>query len=422
MKNITLVLTLLLFVNNLFSQWELKADLSYQYPPLTFNVGKICFTSAQNGYYWLTAGGIHYASYDIMRTVNGWQSNTLVYSQGGNYNQYYIRDMVFINDTIGYKLSGYGPFLGIDKTVNGGSEWTTVANNTSMYLGIALSYPSEDLGFYLRSVGGSPNFQVVASDHGSCSIIDFSENFVNASYINFINDSTGFLFCRDTLQNYVCMRTTDAAATWNFVLSDSLNSFSELHFPTDQIGYLAANNGRAYKTTDGGVTWNQLTTSNNRKLNSVFFLDEDFGFFAGDSGLILRTINGGQNWTIDSTFTKDSIKKVFFADSLTGYFATSTNKIFKTGFVGIPENILTEEKTESIILFPNPADNYISLKNSQKLQRASIKIFSNQGKEVSTLVNWVSDSKLDISKLASGLYFLQISTTNKVLTGRFIKK
>jgi hypothetical protein len=83
---------------------------------------------------------------------------------------------------------------------------------------------------------------------------------------------------------------------------------------------------------------------------------------------------------------------------------------------------LTEEKLESITLFPNPADDYIILKNSQSLQRASIKIFSNQGKEVNTLVNWVSDSKLDISKLASGLYFLQISTTNKVLTGRFIKK
>ncbi|MBS4060258.1 MAG: T9SS type A sorting domain-containing protein [Bacteroidetes bacterium] len=422
MKKTVILFVFVFSTTVLLGQWILKVDLAAEYPPLTNRSSIICFTSGQNAYFTTEGSGIHMAYYTIHRTSDAWHSWPQVYGEGTNYFRRNISDIAFVNDTIGYRLSGDGLWAWVYKTVNGGLTWTSVPNNTHLHSFSRMSYPSVDLGYFFRLKSSSGQFLAIKSDNGSCTITDFPDNYIHPDYINFINDSTGFIFCSDTLQNYNCFKTSDYGANWDNVLSDSLSRFTELHFPSQQVGYMSAMNGLVYKTNDGGETWSKLSTPNNIAKNGVYFLNENCGFVAGDSGLLMRTIDGGQNWTIDSTFTKESIKKVYFADSLTGYFATSKNKIFKTGFVGIPENILTEEKPESIILFPNPADNYISLKNSQSLQRASIKVFSNQGKEVSTRVNWVSDSKLDISKLASGLYFLQISTTNKVLTGRFIKK
>jgi len=422
MKKTAILFVFVFSTTVLLGQWILKVDLAAEYPTSTNSPSIICFTSGQNAYFTTKHYGIHSAYFTIYHTSDAWHTWRYVYSEGGNYNNRYLSEMTFVNDTIGYRLSGDGLWAWVYKTVNGGLTWTSVSNNTNLHSFSRISYPNVDLGYYYKRLSSSGQFQAVKSDNGSCTFTDFPDNYIFPDYIKFINDSTGFIFCSDTLQNYNCFKTSDYAANWHNILSNSLSRFTDLHFPSQKVGYMSAANGLVYKTIDGGETWSKLSTPNNIAKNGVYFLNENCGFVAGDSGLLMRTIDGGQNWTIDSTFTKDSIKKVFFADSLTGYFATTTNKIFKTGFVGITENILTEEKTESIILFPNPADNYISLKSSQLLQRPTVKLFSNQGKEVSTLVNWVSDSKLDISKLASGLYFLQISTNNKVLTGRFIKK
>jgi photosystem II stability/assembly factor-like uncharacterized protein len=422
MKKAAILFVFVFSTTVLSGQWILKVDLAAEYPTSTNSPSIICFTSGQNAYFTTKHYGIHSAYFTIYHTSDAWHTWRYVYSEGGNYDNRYLSDLTFVNDTIGYRLSGDGLWAWVYKTVDGGITWSGVSNNTNLLSYSRISYPRVDLGFYFKLKSMSGQFQAIKSDNGNCTITEFPDKFIHPEYINFINDSTGFLFCRDTLQNYKCFKTSDYGANWNNVLSDSLSRFTDLHFPSQQVGYMSVMNGMVYKTNDGGETWSKLSTPNNTAKNSVYFLNENCGFVAGDSGLLMRTIDGGQNWTIDSTFTKESIKKVYFADSLTGYFATSTNKIFKTGFVGMPENIVTEERPETINFYPNPADNYISLKNNQIIQKPSIKVFSNQGKEVSMLVNWVSDSKLDISKLASGLYFLHISTSNKVLTGRFIKK
>lgn len=422
MKKTAALLVFVFSTTVLFGQWILKVDLAAEYPNSNNSSSIICFTSGQNAYFTTKQYGIHSASFTIYHTSDAWHTWRYVYGEGGNYNNRYLSDMTFVNDTIGYRLSGDGLWAWVYKTVNGGLTWKSVSNNTNLHAFSRISYPNVDLGYYFKRLSNSGQFQAIKSDNGSCTFTDFPDNYIFPDYIKFINDSTGFLFCRDTLQKYFCFKTSDYGTNWHSILSDSLSRFTDLHFPSQKVGYMSVMNGMVYKTNDGGETWSKLSTPNNIAKNGVYFLNENCGFVAGDSGLLIRTNDGGQNWTIDSTFTKESIKKVFFADSLTGYFATTTNKIFKTGYVGIPENILAEEKPELINFYPNPADKYISFKNSQILQVPSIRIFSSQGKEVSMQVNWVSDSKLDISKLASGLYFLQISTTNRVLTGRFIKK
>ncbi len=77
----------------------------------------------------------------------------------------------------------------------------------------------------------------------------------------------------------------------------------------------------------------------------------------------------------------------------------------------ISENIL-----DFISLFPNPAESYITIQNLPK--DASLKIYSIEGKIVNTLSN---SATIDISKLTTGLYYLEIISDNEKRTIKFIK-
>lgn len=85
----------------------------------------------------------------------------------------------------------------------------------------------------------------------------------------------------------------------------------------------------------------------------------------------------------------------------------------------ISTNINDELKnTTEISVFPNPANNFLYINSSKKINDP-IKIFDVTGKLVITFNS--NHMGLDISSFEKGVYFIQITTEQNVITKKFIK-
>ena len=68
-------------------------------------------------------------------------------------------------------------------------------------------------------------------------------------------------------------------------------------------------------------------------------------------------------------------------------------------------------------VFPNPTSDFIYIQS--ELDEYDLQIFDFSGKEI---MNQKNKSKIDIRRLATGTYFIKISSEAKLETSIFIKK
>lgn len=119
------------------------------------------------------------------------------------------------------------------------------------------------------------------------------------------------------------------------------------------------------------------------------------------SGLLTATLNGD----VEVTAT---------AADASGVSSSTTITIAIPG-LGYDELDLT-----AISFYPNPASNYLVIENDA--QGAAL-IYAQDGQLVLSKENIVSGQKIDISSLATGVYYLLISADNEPVKGaKFIKK
>ncbi|NMH28113.1 DUF7619 domain-containing protein [Flavobacterium silvaticum] len=73
-------------------------------------------------------------------------------------------------------------------------------------------------------------------------------------------------------------------------------------------------------------------------------------------------------------------------------------------------------KDESISIYPNPAKNKVTVKSENRIE--SVQLFDVQGRLLETVLETSTETKLDLSQRASGIYFMKINTT----AGSAVKK
>ena len=95
-------------------------------------------------------------------------------------------------------------------------------------------------------------------------------------------------------------------------------------------------------------------------------------------------------------------------------FVTSS---FTTG-VGI-ENITL---ANSISLMPNPADNYIDLRVNSNVSVNEAVVYNAFGQMVKTVSLTDNHARIDLSDMASGMYFVRVNGENTTATKKFIRK
>lgn len=135
------------------------------------------------------------------------------------------------------------------------------------------------------------------------------------SNVHFVSESIGFMVYRQDI-----LKTEDGGKSWEVIKSlvpnppDLAGSafFTDLYFPSEEIGYAIGTFEKIFKTEDGGESWEEIrwnpSTAPYRRLSEVKFMNEKEGFILGyeveDIALnigeyksfILRTINGGESW------------------------------------------------------------------------------------------------------------------------------
>ena len=97
-------------------------------------------------------------------------------------------------------------------------------------------------------------------------------------------------------------------------------------------------------------------------------------------------------------------------------FVTTTN-------VGIPEYLF-----KSIVLYPNPTNGFINVEcrmNNEEYSISDIQLIDVYGKVVRTVETRCSTSlptRINVSDLAAGMYFVRVTTDQVAVTKSFVKK
>lgn len=75
-------------------------------------------------------------------------------------------------------------------------------------------------------------------------------------------------------------------------------------------------------------------------------------------------------------------------------------------------------------MFPNPAENNITLKLDKELKDAQIDMFDAMGKQIQSLYQKEDDFniEIDLSYVPSGVYYIYIKTEDGIQTLKFLKQ
>jgi gliding motility-associated-like protein len=141
-------------------------------------------------------------------------------------------------------------------------------------------------------------------------------------------------------------RSFNGGTTWTtistFPAGTTSQSFTDIEFPSRQIGYVAGSRDTIWKTTDAGVTWNKLPlptpgVTPQITYTDMFALDNNTVFLTGNGfprKVVYRTTDGGNTWQ-DITnnilaLGGGNLNGVIFHDVNNGYVVGPGGVMYKT--------------------------------------------------------------------------------------------
>lgn len=112
--------------------------------------------------------------------------------------------------------------------------------------------------------------------------------------------------------------------------------FSDIHFVTDQIGWVIGEKGYVLKTTNGATSWAVQSLNSDVSLRSIFFINEQNGWVCGELGSLFRTSNSGTTWTkITLPGIDSALNSIHFFSSTHGWICGDQGTILATTDGGI---------------------------------------------------------------------------------------
>jgi photosystem II stability/assembly factor-like uncharacterized protein len=371
-----------------------------------------------------------------------------------------------------------GTVGGIFRTTNGGAEWDTLIRGVTVTdldihptnpkiiyatLGLnALTFPG-----IIKSIDGGNNW--IKADSG---MIINPESGGRVLVIDPIHPDTLYV-CTSGFSGGTLYRSTNGGNSWSDLNSPTLSSIISMAIDPkdpDHIYIGTDDTGKIYETKDAGKSWIitgltykgiiydiQLDPDSSKK---IYAGTTSYGFyFSKDGGLTWEQNNKGlpNNASIlKIQFLKDNNTPTIYinADASFGiYFLNKNaewesygnvgswfiqiakNKIYAGSYAGI---YLSEELTSvpdkfeqptSIFLYqnyPNPFNPTTVITYQLTVSSyITLKIYDILGREVATLVNEEKKAgsyavNFNANRLASGIYFYQLTTDNFVVTKKMV--
>lgn len=318
-----------------------------------------------------------------------------------------INTIHFLDETNGF-LTTNGTVTNL-KTTDGGQTWQT---NSPFQFSPWAYFKNDGTGFLYSGVNYESNFSFTENFGVDWTIQE--EPFNDLFDIHFPNDSglTGY-----AISEYNIYKTTNGGITWASV---AFNSFMlrNIYFINADIGFISGEPGMQ-KTTDGGLTWTMLDSG--LLSDKVRFVSENTGFynltdFGAGPNFVFKTTNQGESWSLmdveDDGITGDFTDMVF-PENTYGYAISTDGHLYKLDVAAAIDN-----KEKNIVsVYPVPATNVLNVSNSFELLNTNYKIADLTGKIVGS--GKISNSRIDISQLANGIYILALGDNKTV---KFIKQ
>jgi len=88
-----------------------------------------------------------------------------------------------------------------------------------------------------------------------------------------------------------------------------------------------------------------------------------------------------------------------------------------TNDVGIENHL-----ANNVMLFPNPAKEYVDIRVDGDLNVKTLEVYDVYGKLINTVGVIDNPTRIDVSTLANGMYFVRVTTEAGVVTKSFVKK
>ncbi|MDA3867305.1 MAG: YCF48-related protein [Salinivirgaceae bacterium] len=412
MKLIRLYLTIVILFSLSFA--KAQTDWNFVSQPGT----NLFIVNETTGYSYVNSDvGSHGQEYTLEKSTDGLQTFETIRTKTGDFGCYSLDEMFFLNANEGYiaeVCEGYTTFYG---TIDGGTTWFNGEyggwSGLSMFfldvnLGYYTYYPGgEDETSYLES-GGTPvystqKYRFVKNDN---QYPDFTTE------IYFVNGDNGFIICSDTLDNAVILKTINAGMEWSEkkVLADVI--FNDIHFPSDEIGFVIGSNGLVLKTIDGGESWETIENNITEDLLSIDF-SGNYGYIVGDNGTVLISDDQGDTWSVDSypNATDLSYVRVFGEHA---YVNDVEGNLYSNGLSGMSSDVTIP----NVAVYPNPVSGMMTVELPTNAQNVEIKLFDIVGKCVLN----ANTKELDVSNLASGVYLLTVISEHERYKTRIVKE
>tara|TARA_B100001173_G_scaffold311044_1_gene327188 strand:+ start:207 stop:1373 length:1167 start_codon:yes stop_codon:yes gene_type:complete len=337
------------------------------------------------------------------------------------------------------------------KSIDQGETWTEI-NTTASGNITSILFINSNIGFFTTSEGEI--FQTLNKG------LDWTEKFTHVVGINgidFRNKSTGIAVG----DNGNIFKTLDGGDNWINLGSQSIYRLNDVAFLNDSLVLAVGPAGSYLFSTDAGKIWSQKNTnsgetffaiekSNNSKasivgtngtycefdesnlsIGEILKIDiagdwlKDIHIIRKEDGSSKSIIVGfnsslyieNEDWKIQDINFSINLNSVHFYNDTIGIVCGSSGKIYKTISGGVPYSINNLTQI-TLKVYPNPAENILYIKESEKYKK--INIYNTFGQLI--LVQEVINNQIDISGFTKGNYYITLQSSNEIVSGRFTKR
>jgi len=354
------------------------------------NLISMCFVNASTGY----VGGARQLLRKTTDAGQTWQ-NLQLPVQGQWDTAYYVLDINFVTQNIGYVVGFFQLECKIWKTTDGGNSWVTQGTGGANYLKKTY-FIDENNGF---AYGGPTYSEVIKTTNGGASWQSVSQESYIAYSMCFINATTGVYGCADGR----VYRTVDGGNTWNFALCPSSLDITSIHFINATTGFGFGSGSVYIKSTDAGQSWQEFTIGVG-SINQYFDADMTANgnlYAVGTYGAMIRSTNSGTSFVSQPFVTERSITDIEFLNVSTGYAVAGFGEgdILKTTDAG--ETWVSQVSTYTLPLYGIA---FTSSETGYLAGSINIKKTTNGGN------NWVDVYTSNQNEIFGDIFFTNVNT------------
>ena len=349
-----------------------------------------------------------------------------------------IRDITFINDTIGFYCAETEDYWGdpnlIYKTVDGGISWNPTPLEPRFLVPDKIEFINDSIGF----VGGSYD-----NDYGltmyrtmNCGetweLIE-DDLFTMGDYggFDFFNDSSAYvvgeIYPYDSSARV--LRTNDLGNSWDIDTLPFLYNFSDVHFFNADKGLLLGWN-KVCRTIDGGQNWFQIDLGyafNTGYYSCISSFIDGIGYLhirkqeSSNVGTLIKTEDYGETWYEIESPTNTQCLSLSFFSADEGVWTGEDGTIFKTvtgGLVKIQDR--EQHQSQKLFMYPNPSSGWVNIEVCEEFAGSDMLVYDLTGRLVHSKSHMNEGTQELEIHAPPGIYIISIVKGKQSISGKLL--